>query len=45
MTEISYEEAERVAVTWSLRMYLGHMPTKEQVELALKLRKEKEEQE
>ena len=42
MTEITREQAERVAVTWSLRMFLGHMPTKEQVELALKLRQEKE---
>jgi len=43
MTEISYEKARFVAVAWSLRMYLGRMPTKEEVELALELTKEEEE--
>ena len=43
MTEISYEQARKVAITWSLRMYFGRMPTKEEVELALELTKEEEE--
>lgn len=40
MTEIAREEARKVATTWSLRMYLGRMPTKEEVELAMALTEE-----
>ena len=43
MTTITREEARKVAVAWSLRMYFGRMPTKEEVELALELTKEEEE--
>ena len=43
MTEITREEARKVATTWSLRMYLGRMPTKEEVELAMEMTKEEEE--
>lgn len=38
------EEARKVAITWSMRMYLGRMPTKEEVELALELTKEDEQE-
>ena len=37
MTEITREQARKVATAWSLRMYLGRMPTKEEVELAMAL--------
>ena len=43
MTKITREQAEKVAITWSLRMYFGRMPTKEEVEMALKLTKEEKE--
>lgn len=43
MTTITREEARKVAITWSMRMFFGRMPTKEEVELALELTKEEEE--
>jgi len=44
MSEMETEEARKVAITWSMRMYLGRMPTKEEVELALELTKEDEQE-
>tara|TARA_Y100000004_G_scaffold156708_1_gene181962 strand:+ start:228 stop:359 length:132 start_codon:yes stop_codon:yes gene_type:complete len=43
MTSITREEARKVAIIHSMRMFFGRMPTKEEVELALELTKEEEE--
>ena len=45
MTE--YEEARRAATAWSLQMFLGKMPSKEMVELAMEMQdaRKKEEEE
>ena len=43
MTTITREEARRVATAWSLRMFLGEMPSKEMVDMAMEMTKEEEE--